>query len=107
MMARKFMVAIAFGILAIALGRAWDLSLAPAVFGLVVLYGIFLLAQAVPDWVKKHSDPYSLEALREVHERKEYDEMELTAPEDAEGVMCPHCFETYSAKLPCCPNCGR
>ncbi|GMV88510.1 MAG: hypothetical protein AMXMBFR81_14410 [Chthonomonas sp.] len=107
MLARKFMAALALGLLGVLIGRAFDLSLAPAIFSLVLLYGMVLLGQAVPQWVKRHSDPYSLEALREVHQQKEFEAMDLVAPEDAEGILCPNCLELYSSKLPCCPNCGR
>lgn len=107
MMARKFLVAVALGLVAVLLGRALDLTFAPVILVAVVLYGMFLLAQAVPGWIRRNSDPYSLEALRHVHQQKEFEAMDLVAPDDAEGVVCPNCFETYSSRLPCCPNCGR
>ncbi len=52
------------------------------------------------------ADKYDLEALREVHERAELEELEVPDP-DAEQVQCPACFNVFPGHVPACPHCGR
>ncbi|CAN5392687.1 hypothetical protein BH11ARM2_BH11ARM2_10310 [soil metagenome] len=57
--------------------------------------------------LKGRKDPYDLKSLRELHEKRGYDEVDVPGVEESGGdVICGRCQNHYSGRLPGCPHCG-
>ena len=78
------------------------LFIAIAVMSLLAIGGTLFRKPA-----QRHSDPYDLRLLREIHEQAEIEEaLELHVHDDAD-VICPHCGHLYGHKFKICPDCRR
>lgn len=107
MIARRVLIAVAIGMVLVLINRAVsNLTFVPLIFTGVFLYALFELARPLVMDAFRSRDPYDLKELRRVQERKEYEDLELVAPEDADTVVCPHCLQPYAAQLKVCPHCG-
>ncbi|MCW5942009.1 MAG: hypothetical protein KIS66_07240 [Fimbriimonadaceae bacterium] len=107
MISRRVLIAVAIGMVLVLVNRAvTNLSFVPLIFTGVFLYALFELARPLVAEAFRSCDPYDLKELRRIQERKEYEDLELVSPDDADTVVCPNCFESYPARLKVCPRCG-
>ncbi|RYG40021.1 hypothetical protein EON79_23310 [bacterium] len=75
----------------------------PAISGALALAsaGSFVVA-----FLRSRKDPYSLDSLRELHDKEELREIDVPGVDVGGDVMCGRCRNTYSGRLPGCPHCG-
>lgn len=77
---------------------------APTIAGAFVLAATGAFVVAV---LRAKKDPYDLKELRELHEERPYDEVDVPGVEESSGdVTCGRCQNHYSGRLPGCPFCG-
>ncbi|RYG37115.1 hypothetical protein EON81_07685 [bacterium] len=75
----------------------------PAISGALAIVAI---ASFVAAGLKARKDPYSLDSLRDFHDKEELREIDVPGVDVGGDVMCGRCRNSYSGRLPGCPHCG-
>lgn len=75
----------------------------------IAFFAVILLIGAGVLWLQeRRRDPYDLGLLKEIHDRKEIEEIEREEEDfDYGSIVCPHCQTVRDKRIPACPNCGR
>lgn len=91
-------------VFALSAGATWPI--APLRFALVAA-GMFTLVGTIANIIHAvRHEKYSLDSLREVHDRAELDEIDVPGGNDLDSVVCLCCGTAYSNRFPACPDCA-